>query len=245
MKKIFTLSSFIFLFSCNPSMNYYQIYETEFDGSSQNHQYEDENIIVKYEFWGDKGSVSFTIFNKTKNDLIIDLQKSFFVKNNYAKQYFQNRTFHYDGYKVNTTPEIKLYNSYSLNEFPLITIPSETRILISEFNSVEDRYINCDLEKYPTKKQIKTITFSEANSPFKYSNIITYVTKNDTVRVKNDFHVIKVTNYPESVVTRLNETTPCGNKLEGIERIRVFNQEYSKPNNFYYFYSIKTTSFIN
>jgi hypothetical protein len=245
MKKLIISSSFIFLFSCNSTMNYYQVYETEFKGENQQKEtiFEDNNIIVKYNLLSNNGSVFFSIFNKTKNDLTIDLQKSFFVINNFAKQYFQNRVFHYDGYKVNTTPEVKLYNGYSLNEFPLITIPSETQIFISEFQSIEERYINCDLFRYPTKKQVKSIVFNEQNSPYKYSNLITYISKKDTIRIQHNFHVNKITNYPESAITELVDTSSCGTKLVGFERIRYI--KIDKPNSFYHKYSVKATSFIN
>jgi signal peptidase I len=66
-----------FLFVGCASQHYYQLVETE-TGSMVNEGdficFENSDIKISYNFWGNQGNGSFIVYNKTDVDLFIDLK---------------------------------------------------------------------------------------------------------------------------------------------------------------------------
>jgi hypothetical protein len=89
--------------------------------------------------------------------------------------------------------------SVSYNEEKIVCIPSKTTKRIAEYKVNKTLYRDCDLFKYPTKKQIKTKAFSHTNSPIVFSNRLTYSVENSNDRhmIENEFFISEITNYPE------------------------------------------------
>jgi hypothetical protein len=82
------------LSSCNKL--YYQVYDVNSEKMVQKDNsliYENNDIKLMYNLWGENGSVGFIIQNKTNNDLFIDLTQTFFILNGKANDYFKNREF--------------------------------------------------------------------------------------------------------------------------------------------------------
>ena len=95
MEEILILAVTLILSSCAPTV-FYQLYNTESSNVEMNENriiYENDDIKVVYDFWGNQGNSDFLIINKTDSNVFIDLNKSHLVKNGIAKTYFQNRTF--------------------------------------------------------------------------------------------------------------------------------------------------------
>ncbi|HQH40837.1 MAG TPA: hypothetical protein PK825_03755, partial [Bacteroidales bacterium] len=167
--------------------------------------YEDENCKLSYNFWGEGGNIGFYIYNKTNENVYLNLEQSFFVLNGIAFDYFKNRVYTHSMSSGATsskeataskyvtginyldlfqTNRIQASNSIgvmtssgfsvSYNEEKVICIPSKTSKIITEYNINESLYRDCDLFKYPTKKQIRSKSFTKSDSPFIFSNIITY-----------------------------------------------------------------------
>jgi hypothetical protein len=202
--------------SCSVT-NYYQVYKTEVEKGTvfkNKITFEDESCIVYYNLWSNGGDVGFSVFNKTATDLKIDLTKTFFVLNGVANEYFQNRTFSKSSY-------------VTYAEKPMLTIPSKTLINISEYFVTNKRLFSCDLIKYPTKKNIKTLNFNKDNSPYVFCNLITYYSLSDTTRLENKFYVSEVTNYPSSEMYINVDTSFCGNKLDFPQKdLKKYSAEY-------------------
>ncbi len=55
--------------------------------------YKSSDVTLDYNFWSEKGVVSFMLTNNTDKDVYIDLSRSFLVVNGMTYDYFQNRTF--------------------------------------------------------------------------------------------------------------------------------------------------------
>ena len=104
--------------------------------------------------------------------------------------------------------------SVSYNEEKIICIPSKTSKIISEYYITESLLRDCDLFKYPTKKQITSKTFSKEQSPLVFSNRIAYSTsQNDNlIKFENGFYVTEISNYPESEMVELKYDEYCGQK---------------------------------
>lgn len=253
MKKLIIPMVMLFLAACSVVPNFYQIYKTnpEEGGILTNNKiiFEDKNCLVTYNLWAEGGNIGFNIYNKTTSDLTVDLTKTFFVLNDVAFEYFQNRTFSKSSnsgtiinpYRYpnhwNYNPAITGTTSFGIStsyiEKPILRIPSKTLINVSEYNVINTRYIHCDLLKYPSRKKIKTLYFDKNNSPFIFYNLITYSTSTDTLRLENKFYVSEITNYPEDEIFTEIDTSACGGKLD-------YSKEVFKnvsPDKFYFKYS--------
>jgi hypothetical protein len=234
MKKILLPIITLLLTSCAVSTEYYQVYKANIDNGIVDKNeivFEDNNCKVYYNLWNEGGDVGFSIYNKTENDLTIYLTKTFFVLNGVAFEYFQNRTF---SKSSNTGTTITSYNypnywnnnlgkvsgssstgfSTTYTEKPELTIPPKTLIRISEYNVTNERFANCDLSRFPNRKNIKSLKYIKENSPFVFYNRITYATKSDTLRLENKFYVSEITNYPANDMYGYIDTSACGRKLD-------------------------------
>lgn len=129
---------------------------------------------------------------------------------NYLKLFQSNKIS-----KTNTVGLItSSASSVAYNEEKLITIPSKTSKVISEYNINASLFRNCDLYKYPTKKQIKTKTFSKTQSPIVFSNRIAYSIEQteSLIKFENEFYVTEISNYPESEMFVFKKEEYCGEK---------------------------------
>jgi hypothetical protein len=104
--------------------------------------------------------------------------------------------------------------SVSYNEEKIVCIPLKTSKIISEYNINESLFRDCDLFKYPTKRQIKSKTFSKEQSPLIFSNRIAYTIgqTDNIIKFENEFYVTEISNYPESEMYELKYDEYCGQK---------------------------------
>lgn len=100
----------------------------------------------------------------------------------------------------------------SIKEDSNVCIPPKTTKRVSEY-SINDALIrNCDLFKYPRTKEIKTVSYTESESPIVFSNRITYEINGNSTLVTNEFYVSGVTNYPESEFFETKHVEFCEQK---------------------------------
>lgn len=104
--------------------------------------------------------------------------------------------------------------SVSYNEEKIVCIPVKTSKIISEYIISESLFRDCNLFKYPKKAQIKSKTFSKAESPLVFSNMIAYNMggSDNLIKFKNEFYVIEISNYPASEMYELKYDEYCGQK---------------------------------
>ena len=251
MKKLFILFILTILASCGVR-NYYQVYKVNPEAgtlSNKNIVFEDKNCIISYDLWAVGGNIGFEIYNKTDNDLIIDLTKTFFVLNGIATEYYQKRTFTksigygsgtsssttYNYWNKSTTGTNSSSFSTSYNEKSELAIPSKTKIYISEYKITDSRYLNCNMKELPSKRDNAVLKFEKNNSPFIFYNIITYYVNGEVNRFENKFHVTEIGNYRASDLKIMIDTTPCGRRLEYPKE--VFKN--ATPDKFYLKYTNK------
>ena len=55
--------------------------------------YLNDGLEFTYNFWGENGNVRFIIYNSNDYDVIVDLTKSSFIRNNIAVDYYQGRQY--------------------------------------------------------------------------------------------------------------------------------------------------------
>lgn len=115
-----------------------------------------------------------------------------------------------------STSELMASKGYAVSytEEKIIRIPAKTSKVISEYLINNTLFRDCDLYKYPSQKQINTITFSRENSPLVFSNRISYTVgqADELTRIENEFYVTEMTNYPEIEMYDSDYNEYCGQK---------------------------------
>jgi hypothetical protein len=225
--------------------------------------YEDDNCKVSYNFWSEGGNIGFKCYNKTDKNLYLNMEESFFILNGISYNYFKNRVFTHstnsgtstshgtafaksvsgidytDSYKMFATNNIGIMTttgySVAYNEEKIINIPPKTSKIITEYNINETLFRDCDLFKYPSKKQIKSKTYTKAESPFVFSNRLAYsIGQSDNlIRFENEFYVTEISNYPKSEMFETKTDEYCGQK-------EITTTQYFKnasPDKFYISYT--------
>jgi hypothetical protein len=276
--KFLCAASMVALLTSCASTSFYQVYQTtpskELKEKDNYLAYEDDNCRVFYDLWYEGGYIGFNFYNKTDDNIYLDLGESFFILNGMAFDYFKNRTFTkskssgvtkseavsaseaevlskavvstlflWNSQETNRVQKKKELNieassghSVSYNEEKIICIPSRTSKIISEYKINTSLYRDCDLLKYPSKKQIKSSeSFTKEDSPFIFSNRIAYrVRESDNlIRFENEFYVSEITNCRESEVLESDYDEFCGQKSNDV--VKYFRN--SSPDKFYIQYS--------
>ena len=87
------------LFASCASKQYYQLYNVSPVADTFTDEeaffYEDDICKITYDLWANGGDIGFNFYNKTNQEIEVNLNKSYFVLNGYAHRYFKNRIFNY------------------------------------------------------------------------------------------------------------------------------------------------------
>lgn len=264
----------LLLSACNPY--YYQVYQaiptTDLTIEQNVLVYEDENCEVVYNLWAEGGNIGFSFYNKTDQDIYLNKDKSFFILNGLAQDYYKDRVFSsgassgssiakgaskstsaaglniFNLFQTNREQESKkleLLRSYessvAYNEQKIVCIPSKSLKYFEEYKIAETLYRDCDLLRYPNKKQAQTKKFYVNDSPIVFSNRIAYSVgdSKELINFENEFYIAQISNYHEKDVTVKKFVEFCGERSN--ERIRYF--ENTSPDKFYIKYEKKDDVF--
>ena len=103
-------------------------------------------------------------------------------------------------------------NRVTIKEKQIIAVPPHSKKYIEAYSIASSPLLSCELPRYPSTSA--RIDFTSDNSPYRFSDIITYAVGDSAhaVTVTNEFYVSSVTNYaePEIVVMKMRED-PCEN----------------------------------
>ena len=152
---IFAICSFIT--SC--SVQYMQIATLKSDQvtmqSDGSFTSQHSEFTLKYDFWSYPGEVVFVVSNNSDKDLYLNLEKSFFINNGFAYDYYQNRTFiHSNRSSISTT------NSSSTDAIKEAGISGQTPYGLDGNVSLAQSYNKAS--SYSTHSEIgKTIEYKE------------------------------------------------------------------------------------
>ena len=254
--KIIGISLVLMLFMSCISTSYFQIYQVErSNGSpadnSSDLTFEDSNCKIIYNIWSQGGKTGFTFENKTDSDIYIKLNKSHFILNGFAYDYYQNRTYtNSKSSAVSASAAVNNLNitksqvngksvtaglssgySVSITEDSVLCIPSKSMKSISEFSLRNETILDCDLSKYP--QRIETKLFDAEKTPLSFSNRLTYELSGVVVRVNNDFYVSSVTNCSYDEFYDVGYMSTCGKKNS--YPTKTF--KYYSPSKFYVEYN--------
>lgn len=211
--KYFTLFLFtLSLYNCSP---YIQVFDTNSESFGLNKEnsyiFENDSIRVEYNFWKNKGIMSFVVYNKLKKPLYIDWKKSSYVQNGIKLNYWEDETVtkgiektvgrvaYYNFYvktsinhSVTSKPEkvtfIPPNSNYIKRTFHILPI---RELEVKNYSSIEVPKINY---KYKKNKAFEK-KFTKVESPVIFRNFITMSYDEnftDEFYVDNEFYISKV-----------------------------------------------------
>lgn len=220
MKKVFLiLTSVVMLASCEQP--YIQIIETKSTNTKIENDlyvYENEMLKITYEFWHDRGLMSFSVFNKLETPIYIDWSKSAVINNSAKLNYwfdescFTSNTYygtHYysgpvvaPGYSI--SEKVGVSNSALSQKYEKVSfIPPKSTYYRSQFHFWDNTFISFDQSKAEDvlcnedggKKKntrVYSIEFDRNNSPLVFRNYLA-VSKSekgeDVTYIDNEFYI--------------------------------------------------------
>ena len=216
MKKIFILvTGSLLVLSCSKI----QVYDTLTNNSKLTEGYwvfENDSVKLTYEFWANKGIMSFSIYNKVDKPIYVDWKNSSFIYNSNKLNYWVDEEFsvlqsYYGGYyykgpllKPGYAVNAGVQNSSSTTIKPerITFIPPKSYYYRSQFYLVsEDSYKinsktattkNIEGEKPKKSNSYNEVNFNHENSPLKFRNYIAFSfseTSQSFFFVDNEFYV--------------------------------------------------------
>ena len=215
MKNQLLLLSLISLIALMSSCKALKYQVTTMESSSVNNQFEFENddLILDYNFWDFGGDLGFTITNKTDEPIFIDWEHSNFVFNGYSYDYFNNEESMsltsvgvYEGKSVSglvdldysissVTPGVRKNSTATRITNSSGTIRREKRnVQIPPQSYLQARVVNLDFPWLKMKGD--DVKFSKSNSPLNVRTYIGYSRTKDLAELEyidNEFYVDNVT----------------------------------------------------
>ena len=176
--------------------------------------YSDDVCAISYNFWQNGGNPGFLVFNKTNEKLYINLKESFFTLNGIAYDYYEKGSSFSAYSHTRTKAKTKSSSDIERKAFAIIKVGQISSNIksdsYSEMHIVGSQTANIDIvcipphsakpiakfaiASYPIHKKTKEVKYSDADTPIKFANYISYYTESNKEKptlVKNEFYVDK------------------------------------------------------
>lgn len=234
---LLTLTS---LFAACSTTGYVQVVDVQstLPVQQNNYVYDDGLCRITYALWAEGGNAGFMVENLTEEIMYLDLAKSFFVQNGTAHDYYLHRSFNRgssasssnafaqgamalvlgtSGAFVSTSTKGTSSNTTTW-EKNFVAIPPHASKSIYEYNIADDVIQDCSARLIPKKGKPREMTYSEANSPLRFSNFITYRIgeQGEAKSVTHDFHVSHFANYRACEIEEKVKTGCKGQKISKV-----------------------------
>ena len=195
--------------------------------------YEDQNCLIEYDFWAEKGDAGFTVQNKTDQILYILKDKTFFIKNGVSHTYYEGHIW-VDASSTNTMKAVQTQTQTQRVEQPILAIAPHARAHVGVFVIDSHVIVDCDLARKPQKNKPVTIGFSEENTPIIFGNIITYRVGDEGKEkmVENMFYTSRVTNYHKDDLITTEYRENCAN-VSDMKKVPVPVIRFAPSNGYY------------
>lgn len=246
--QILLFSLLLIMTSCTSYLVQYQVYTVKSDLKQGNGslKYENEDCILHYNLWAEGGNPGFVMENKTDSDIFVLMDRSFYIHNGIAYNYYNNReitkgyasTYHesinidgkviYPYYSIFSPIDATKKVGYSTNhvssitvkEEPVICIPPHSAKYIPVYYRISDETLYQDGE---TKIE---------NSPYIFRNRISYSLNDDDYikHIENKFWVSDIEDIkpnPQKTVNSVKENKDKNNRAS-VNKILS-----ESPNKFY------------
>jgi len=184
----------ILITSCNE--DFYQVSTVYGEHTNSAQEFENEDIILKYNFWDEGGILSFTITNKTNEPIFIDWEHSNFIFNGYSYDYYSTETRISTLGVYSSKSVAGLYDSQHHSGTTLKTSKvsqEKTNAQIPPRSYIQAKVVNMD---FPKLKLKGTKTFDKESSLLNVRSYLGYSkTKelDELTYIDNEFWVQEVT----------------------------------------------------
>ena len=235
MRNVFFLALFALLTASCASSSFYQVYtmESDLERNSTMMAHLDEDCEVIYDFWAPGGDASFTFFNKTDKEIVLDLSRSFFVKNGIAYDYAEDINIFAPTTTLDGKEGVQSVASSVGNRKAVIVPPHTARVIKGYKMKSGTFYVFADEELSAPRKSSDVVSYTFANSPLRVENRITYMLDGETKVVTNTFFLCAVQNYAYSSIVEEEIYTDQQTKVQCVRR----KLKFAAPNKFYNFYN--------
>lgn len=226
MRKIFLFTLVLMCsVSCSTTYQFCQIGKLESDNvilsDKGSYDYTHSDLTISYDFWSEGGEVSFAIINKSDKDIYLLTNRSFFVKNGKAYDYFKNRVLTSTS---TNAPSTVIYNYVSqtanqhivqTHELSRICIPAKSYKHFSEFSTHTTPYRQCGFARDSREKDGDKLTFpNSSTSPIRIENRLVFDIAGEIVPIVNTFYVVELINilYSEGYMYISDYSKDCNGK---------------------------------
>ena len=212
--------------ACTPQLAY-QVLETHALAAPT----ADQTLALSYDFWSDGGQITCTVRNLTDAPVYLDLNRTQLVVNDLAQDYYQDEDLTtttavararpvYGGYGsglfYNGTASTQSASSRRRRPKPVLQVPPRAAVVIGSPSAVPARLRHCDLQKW-RNSQPATVAFTEATSPLRLRQFLTYSLRPDGTEPRtldHGFWVERISNMsPASFQGARIPDERCGKKL--------------------------------
>lgn len=169
--------------------------------TSNEFSFENEDVIVTYEFWNDTKGITFSVYNKSDNPITIDWTKSHFILWNYSNDFFKGAETTFSSsnlqrstyYNITSTSESS--SSTIIKDKIASHIPPKSMVR-EEFYITNTLYFDCNnYFKKLKKDEVTKFDFNELNTIYKLRNYLTYSVSDSKIKIiDNDFFISQVLN---------------------------------------------------
>lgn len=205
--------------ACTPQLAY-QVLETHAPATPT----ANTDLRLDYNFWNEDGGVSCTVTNLTAAPLYVDLGRTQLIVNGMAQDYYQDEEL------TTTTAVARARSLYGYSGVtstqsartraqrprPVLQVPPHAAIVVGGLSAVPTRVLSCELDKWKTSKPA-TVSFTEADSPLKFRQFLTYSARPDGAEPRtldHAFWVERVSNMSSgSFQGATVKDERCGKKL--------------------------------
>lgn len=249
MKKIIYFLTLLCLQSCSSQYQFCQIGRLSSDNvilrDNNTFDYSNSDLTISYNFWSNGGKVSFTITNKSDKDIYLLTDKSYFINNGQAYDYYKNRTF----ITEHTTSSAKAYGylywayasqssqhyAVGTHEMKEICIPAKSHKTFSEFIISKIPYRQCGFARDSQEKDGDKLTFPTiADSPIYIENRLIFNINGEIIPITNTFYVSEFINIynGDGYAYIADYSKDCnGNNTTYYQDVRYY--KHDAPNCFY------------
>jgi hypothetical protein len=228
---LFISGSIVLISSCSTTQTFYQVYSAKPISPAEMNKntivFEDNTCMIKYNLWSNGGDPGFLIYNKSDVPMKLLLENTHLIINGMVYDYYQNRTTKSQTTVISSTNDLRYNSLYGVQNYgylesdgeqktqlPVLNIPPKAARYINQFTLVNANKLHCDLPTYPTnERSVKTISYTQENSPLKFYNYITYTIGMDTSVIETKFYINEVTNIPSKLMFNEIYTDECGRSL--------------------------------
>lgn len=172
--------------------------------------YEDEVVRIEYSFnQAENGLFAFAIKNLSKEDIYVDMSKSYFINNGIATDYFGRSTTitigtsHSDTYiysgQISSTYSVSESVSETKTAASYVGIPSESARIFTGFIVSDIHYTEEGLIEFPNGNDNEEREFNKDESPLTIVNRITLIVGGEEIVIENKMYASKYVNAVDNI----------------------------------------------